>query len=53
MGQTIHDSVVPTQPRSVSLLVTFMVVVGAGLASWAVVLTGLYFAWKSIRSLLT
>jgi hypothetical protein len=53
MEQFVDDSVVPTQPRSVPLLVTFVVIIGAGVASWAVVLTGLYFAWTVIRSHLT
>jgi hypothetical protein len=53
MAQSADDSIAPTEPHSVSLLVTFVVITGAGVASWAVVLTALYFAWKSIRSLLT
>jgi hypothetical protein len=53
MEQFVDDSVVPTQPRSVSLLVTFVVIIGGGVVSWAVVLIGLHFAWTAIRSHLT
>jgi hypothetical protein len=52
MEQAVDESAVPTQPRSVPLLITFVVIIGAGVASWAVVLTGLYFAWAAIRSFL-
>jgi hypothetical protein len=53
MTQTIGDSALSRQPRSAPLGVTFAVIMAAGIASWAVVLTGLYFAWAAIRSFLT
>jgi hypothetical protein len=48
-----EDSALLSQPHGAPLGVTFVVIVGAGIASWAVVLTGLYYAWAAIRSFLS
>jgi hypothetical protein len=52
MDQLAVDSALESQPHETPLIVTVAVIVGAGLFSWAVVLSGLYFAWHAIRGFL-
>jgi hypothetical protein len=53
MEQALDESALTEQARGVPLGITFMVIVVAGLTSWAVVLACVYFAWTAIRSFMS
>jgi hypothetical protein len=52
MDQAVEESALESRRHGAPLVVTFAVIIGAGVASWAVLLIGVYYAWHAIRAFL-
>jgi len=53
MNEAIEETAAASRPVGTRRGLSFIVIVCTGIASWAVLLAGLHYAWAAIRSFLT
>jgi hypothetical protein len=50
MDHALEESGLAPEPNGAPLVITFAIITGAGIVSWALMLAGLYGVWAAIRS---